>query len=231
MSEEGTSGSAGGTPEGGVTVALTANDEFKRNSTITPIGVILAVALHFSLFAFSQPFEAEEFDLTVEELTAVRPPPQVEIPPPPQQIRRPATPRVSRVEISEEVTIPATTFDANPPTDLPPPPPGADPADRPVFIAREVDAALTNRSSVEGALDRYYPPRLRQQNIEGSVTVQIYVLTDGSVGKKTIAESSGYQEFDAAALEIVEVMEFTPAYNRDEPVAVWLTMPIEFVIN
>ena len=106
-------------------VQLNANEQFKRSSTNwTQIGLLIAVALHFGLFVFVRPFEAADLGMVAEEMTAISLPPEVRIPPPPEQIARPATPRVASVEISEDITIAPTTFETNPVENLPPPPSG-----------------------------------------------------------------------------------------------------------
>ena len=40
--------------------------------------------------------------------------------------------------------------------------------------------------------------------------------------------SSGYRQFDEAALDVADVMRFTPAMNRDQAVAVWVVFSITF---
>ena len=45
-----------------------------------------------------------------------------------------------------------------------------------------------------------------------------------------IHESSGWYELDMAALKVADRMEFSPAYNRDEPVPVWVSVPVTFEV-
>ena len=74
-------------------VRVNANDRFKQTSTMwTQIGILTAVMLHFGLFVLVRPFEAADLGMVADELTAVTLPPEVRIPPPPEQIARPATP-------------------------------------------------------------------------------------------------------------------------------------------
>ena len=101
----------------------TANDRLKRNFGSWFWGsMIAATAVHFAAFAFWPEFTAEDISYTGEELEAIELPPEIEIPPPPQQIARPATPVIATADIDEDITIAPTTFEENPVEDLPPPP-------------------------------------------------------------------------------------------------------------
>ena len=103
--------------------AETANDRLKRGFTSKFWGsMIAATVLHFVLFAFWPELTAEDFSFESTELEAIELPPEIEIPPPPQQIARPATPIIATADIDEDITIAPTTFEDNPVEDLPPPP-------------------------------------------------------------------------------------------------------------
>src|SRR5262249_50002344 len=45
---------------------------------------------------------------------------------------------------------------------------------------------------------------------------------------RVLKQSSGHSVLDDAALKVAETMQFTPARNRDQQVAVWVDMPIVF---
>ena len=94
-----------------VDVVETANDRLKRTFSSWFWGsMIVATVLHFSTFAFWPELTAEDFSFTSEELEAIELPPEIEIPPPPQQISRPATPVMASADIDEDITIAPTTF-------------------------------------------------------------------------------------------------------------------------
>ena len=95
---------------------LPANDRFKQSySALTYLGLILATALHFAVFEFFPQLEAADLGTVSEELSAIELPPEVKIPPPPEQIARPATPRVAAAAVDEDVTIAMTTLDSEGP--------------------------------------------------------------------------------------------------------------------
>ena len=212
-------------------IRLTANDHFKRSSTNwTQIGLMVAVGLHFGLFVLVRPFEAADLGVVVDELEAVSFPPEVKIPPPPEAIARPATPRVASVEISEDITIAPTTFESVSVENLAPPPAGASPADRPSFIPFDTDPILLNSGEVTRILEREYPRTLKDAGIGGSVELWLYVTEGGSVGNFEVKTSSGNPLLDEAAGKVVQAMKFTPAKNREKVTAVWVSQTVTFQV-
>lgn len=213
---------------------VTANERFKsRSEDWMTIGVGAAVIAHFALFALFPKLTAENVDFTAEEIEMVELPPEVRIPPPPEQISRPATPRVSNVALDEDITIARTDFESNPIENLPPPPAGARPSDVPSYIPRDVEPALSasERRRLAALAKRRYPSMLREAGISGTPIVFAFIDEQGDVFKAQIAESSGYAQLDNVAIEVVKTAEFSPAMNRDKPVGVWIRLPIAFTVN
>ena len=101
----------------------------------------------------------------------------------------------------------------------------------PVFTPMTVLPEIRNRREIQTALIREYPPDLRDAGIGGQVVVWYYVSETGQVLHARVSEGSGQAELDAAALRIAVVFRFTPATNRDEPVPVWIQLPITFQAN
>jgi TonB family protein len=75
-----------------------------------------------------------------------------------------------------------------------------------------------------------YPAELYRQGIEGTVTLRLFVNDKGGVVAEstTVAESSGYAEFDSAAVAGVPRMRFAPAQRDGRPVAIAFTQPVHF---
>ena len=94
-----------------------------------------------------------------------------------------------------------------------------------------VSPEVRNRSEVQQALIRLYPPNLRDVGIGGSVVVWYYISETGQVLDSRIGESSGQAALDAAALEVAAVFQFTPAMRRNERVPVWIQLPITFQVQ
>jgi protein TonB len=220
--------------EGITALSRTANDRFKEGFGSWFWGSIAAAALlHFAMFAFWPDQEAANIAFTSDEIETVDLPPEIEIPPPPEQIARPATPVVSDVSIDEDITIAPTTFEMNPIENLPPPPsPGeGDISDAPVYTPFTVAPELKNRAAVTRALVRYYPPMLKDAGIGGTTTVWFFINAQGRVEKFQVNKSSGQKQLDEAALKVADIMEFSPALNRDQKVSVWVSVPVTFQVR
>jgi TonB family protein len=106
-----------------------------------------------------------------------------------------------------------------------------DPADGPSFTPMTVRPQLRNAQEVMQALMRHYPPLLRDAGIGGEAVIWFFINEEGAVQDTRINRSSGYDALDQAALAVAGVMEFTPAYNRDVRVPVWIAMPIRFEVT
>jgi protein TonB len=210
----------------------TANDAFKRNaSNWLAYGLIGAVAVHFALFAFFPKLQAADLSGVGDALETIELPPEVQIPPPPEQISRPATPKVAAADITEDVTIAPTTFESNPVENLPPPPKTGSPEDRPSFIPYDVPPKLKNPGDIQKLLQRLYPSQLREAGIEGTVVLWIYIDENGNVQKTQVQKTSGYDAMDKAAMGTADKMEFSPAKNRDKKTPVWVAQAITFEVR
>ncbi|MFQ5689914.1 MAG: energy transducer TonB [Gemmatimonadota bacterium] len=213
-------------------LARTANDEFKGGyGDWVAIGTIAAVVLHFGLFVLVPQFRAADLSGLNEEMEAITLPPEVKIPPPPEQIARPATPKVAAVEVSEDVTIAPTTFETNPVENLPPPPSGGSPSDRPSFIPYDTPPKLRNPSQIRSLLQRFYPRNLREAGVGGRVELWLYVDKRGKVQKTQIKTSSGHRALDQAAGQVADAMIFVPAMNRDKKTDVWVSQWVTFEVR
>jgi periplasmic protein TonB len=193
--------------------------------------MILATVTHFAVFALWPDMTAEDVSFSSGELEAIELPPEIEIPPPPEQIARPATPVVATADIDEDLTIALTTFEDNPVEHLPPPPSDAATTDisaAPTFTPFTVRPDIRNRSELQRALEREYPPLLRDAGIGGTVQVWFFIDDEGKVQRTEVNISSGHKALDDAALKVADIIEFTPALNRDKRVPVWISLPITF---
>ena len=222
--------------DGAVTVESreTANDRLKRSFSSWFWGsMILATAFHFSAFALWPELTAADFSFESDELEAIELPPEIEIPPPPQQIARPATPVMASADIDEDITIAPTTFEDNPVEDLPPPPEeqAVDLSAAPTFTPFTVAPDIQNRAEVIRAMEREYPPLLRDAGIGGTVQVFFFIDEEGIVQQFQVNETSGHQALDDAALAVAGVYRFSAALNRDKRVPVWVSFGITFQVR
>lgn len=213
-----------------------AHQHHGKRDTALWLGVILSVGIHFLAFLYWPEMQADELVVARAELTAVDLPPEVEIPAQPQAIARPATPIAAATQVSEEITIAPTTFEANPVSELPPPPLPSDDGttslrDQPTFTPYTVSPTLLNRSEVQKILVREYPQLLKAAGIGGTAIVWFFLDVDGRVLETRIHASTGHPQLDEAALHIAETMRFSPALNRDRKVQVWVQFPVHFRVR
>jgi protein TonB len=186
--------------------------------------------------------------LTVEEAEPPPPPP----PPPPPENEPPPV-QAEQVEVPKgfQTLAPPTIV----PPDIPPPSTGPVISERdftgegvvggkatgkvttvtaenieaaPTFTPFTVAPTLKNNDAVARALQRYYPPLLRDAGIGGTVRLWFFIDESGRVVKTQLKVSSGHAALDEAAQKVADLMEFTPALNRDQKVKVWVDMPIVF---
>jgi periplasmic protein TonB len=209
----------------------TANDRFKRSFGAWFWGSMVAATLmHMAIMAFFPNLSASDVSFAMDEFEAIELPPEIEVPPPPEQIQRPANPVISEAMIDEDITIAPTTFEDNQPDDLPPPraDAGAGLGDAPTFTPFTVAPEVRNRPAVARALEREYPPLLRDAGVGGTVLMYFFIDENGRVQDHRVHESSGHVSLDQAAMRVAEVFEFSAAMNRDQRVPVWIQIPITF---
>ncbi len=212
----------------------TANEKLKRTFSSWFWGsMIAATVVHFGVFAMWPDITPEDYSFESEELEAIDLPPEIEIPPPPKAISRPATPVIAAANIDEDITIAPTTFEDNPVEDLPPPPEevATDISAAPTFTPYTVAPQIQNRDEVVREMTRQYPALLRDAGIGGTVRVYFFIDEDGKVQDTRIDQSSGQAALDQAALAVAGVYRFSPALNRDKKVPVWVSFPITFQVR
>lgn len=212
----------------------TENDRFKRSfGSWFWTSMIAATVMHFAIFQFWPTLTAEDVSFSTEDLETIDIPDNIEIPPPPQRIARPAVPVMATADIEEDITIAPTTFAENPVEDLPPPPTEReyDISLAPVFTPMTVRPEIKNEAEVIRAMEREYPAILRDAGIGGRVLVWFFIDEAGTVRNKRVAETSGHSGLDEAALKVADIYRFTPALNRDKKVQVWVQFTITFQVR
>jgi len=76
-----------------------------------------------------------------------------------------------------------------------------------------------------------YPATARRREQQGTVTVKVLVGADGSVERAEIADSSGFDSLDDAALDTVRSRwRFVPARHGGIAVESWVLVPIRFAL-
>lgn len=101
----------------------------------------------------------------------------------------------------------------------------------PDSAAEAVRPKLLNNHEVATALERFYPPGLRDLGIGGTVNVWFFIDRAGRVQEAVVGDPSPYGSFNRAALRVARIMRFTPAYNGGEPVPVWVALDVTFEVQ
>ena len=75
-----------------------------------------------------------------------------------------------------------------------------------------------------------YPPALYAQKVQGNVTLRIYIDRDGSIvaDSTRVAETSGFNALDSAAMKGSRDLKFVPAKTQGVPVPVSILLPVFF---
>lgn len=211
----------------------TANDRLKGMFVERLWGSLaIAAMLHFGVLAYWPQMSVAAPGPGAEPVDLIAMPPEVEIPPPPEKLPRPAVPVPSMdMDIDPDLTIAPTTFPDDPSEALPAPRTGTgvDVSEEPVWVPHEVRPELRNADAYLRALERRYPPLLRDAGAGGTVLLWVYVDATGAVGNTRVVSSSGKPQLDLIAEEVMrEVARFRPALNRDSPVPVWVQIPVTF---
>jgi len=77
-----------------------------------------------------------------------------------------------------------------------------------------------------------YPAIARRRAQQGTVTIRVLVDIDGVVQRAEIAESSGFDVLDDAAIETVRRRwRFVPARSAGNPIESWVLVPIRFALT
>lgn len=210
----------------------TANDRLKAHANeVIGASLIAAVVVHFAVFAFFPELTAPDWARPTDDVVTIIPIDEIPIPKAPTALTRPATP-VGAVDVPAEATLPVIGFDRA--AELPPPPPpdaATDTRRNSGFAVFTVAPILLDPDRFQRELLRVYPRELRDAGVGGRVELLISIDADGRVTGATVGTSSGYTRLDEAALSLVDGMRFSPAMNRDQRVAVTVSIPIEFQVR
>ncbi|NPV05072.1 MAG: TonB family protein [Syntrophaceae bacterium] len=77
----------------------------------------------------------------------------------------------------------------------------------------------------------HYPEAARMRGYEGVVLLSAEVRADGRVGEVRILKSCGYDMLDRSALDAVRRWKFEPGRRMGVPVAMWVDVPVRFVLR
>lgn len=155
--------------------------------------------------------------------------PEEEAPP----VEQPATPTVQKIKVPEKPPKPITK---------PKPSKPVKPVERPDQHQAPVPSTrtpTTRHAEAAPVIRKAYPlykenpppayPRLaRRRGWQGTVRLDVLVKETGRVSEARVAVSSNHKILDQAALEAVKTWRFEPGRKGDEPIAMWIRVPIRY---
>ncbi|MCH7496767.1 MAG: energy transducer TonB [Candidatus Marinimicrobia bacterium] len=194
-----------------------------RFITAGVVGFLVVILYGFPRFLGEESVAIERIDEVVETID-IPPTQQLEIPPPPA---RPSIPVESEEDIAEDITIEETELESFD-WDAPPPPPDEGPTIR--FIPYD-EAPVPIGGYLAIQKNVRYPEMAQQAGIEGSVIVQAFVDAKGRVTETVILKGIPNTGLNEAAAEAIRRTRFRPAKQRDRPVAVWISIPVNFKLK
>jgi len=109
-------------------------------------------------------------------------------------------------------------------------PPGCPPGmqDEPTATPISLAPEIADRRAALAAIERAYPPALKEAGIGGGVQVWMLITNRGNVARALIARSSGNAALDSAAVMAARTFQFRPAEYNGEKVCAWFRFPILF---
>jgi protein TonB len=178
----------------------------------------------------------------VPPVPQVEPPkPQPPAPPPPrprvEPVHKPVTPKPlppAPHPVARPDSLPAPEAPLGVATPQPPAPPIAAPvapapAPAPAGPAK-VELPSTNADYLQNPKPAY-PPISKRLGEQGKVIVRVLIGTDGTAQKAEVAESSGFDRLDQAAVTTVLKWRYVPGKRGGVPEAMWFRVPINFVLE
>ncbi|HIC42413.1 MAG TPA: energy transducer TonB [Pelagibacterales bacterium] len=196
----------------------------EQYSTVTRIGAVLACLLglfsFYGLQRFDPDIDIESEGQIIIENIEIPETQQFETPPPPA---RPSIPIESEDEdLADDLTIEETDLDNFDAWDAPPPPPSG-----PQFKFIPYDDPPRPITPIKPV----YPDIAQEAGIEGQVLIQCFIDKTGRVKETIVIKGVPNTGLNESAVAALRKTRFRPARQRENPVGVWITIPINFKLQ
>ena len=196
----------------------------EQYSTVTRIGAVLACLLgllsFYGLQRFDPDIDVENERQIIIENIEIPETQQFETPPPPA---RPSIPIESEDEdLADDLTIEETDLDSFDAWDAPPPPPSG-----PQFKFIPYDDPPRPITPIKPV----YPDIAQEAGIEGQVLIQCFIDKSGRVKETIVIKGIPNTGLNESAVTALRKTRFRPAKQRETPVGVWITIPINFKLQ
>ncbi|MCB4364936.1 energy transducer TonB [Hydrogenophaga taeniospiralis] len=177
---------------------------------------------------------AEFIEAPQPQVTPTPPPPEPR--PEPVQKQRPVPkPAPQPMAIAEPKPAPASEA----PSGTTQPPPAAEPLTAsmnnvetpPAPPAPPKIEPPSSNAAFLGNPKAPYPQLSERLGEEGTVWIRAYIEPNGTASKADVSQSSGYARLDQTALQTALKWRYVPGKRAGVPEAMWVTIPIHFVIE
>ena len=192
-----------------------------RMTTLISVIMLIMFSVAFPRFEAKE-FLDKEIQIEIEQFDIPQTQ-QFDLPPPPS---RPSIPVESENEdLADDVTIEETELEDFVEWDAPPPPPTEGPRVR--FIPYDdPPVPVGGYSAIQRNI--IYPEIAQEAGIEGTVVIQAFVDKKGKVTDTVVLKGIPNTGLDEAAMTAIAKTRFKPAKQRDRPVGVWISIPVNF---
>ncbi len=131
-------------------------------------------------------------------------------------------------EMAVDEPLPEVQFDEP----IAPPTEEAMPASEAAIAAKTADmGAISQDLKTKTRTEPVYPPISRRLGEEGSVRLKVLVNERGRPQDVQIAQSSGFERLDRAAMEAVRRWTFAAATNGSMPISAWTQVNVTFKLT
>ncbi len=195
-----------------------------RLITTGVIAIFVLMFYAFPRFLVERGVIEQRFEEVIETID-IPPTQQFEAPPPPSL---PSIPVESEDEdIAEDITIEETELESFE-WEAPPPPPDEGPIIR--FIPYdEPPEPIGGYIAIQRNVN--YPEIAQEAGISGTVIIQAFVDKNGIVQETVVLKGIPNTGLDEAAADAIKRTRWKPAKQRDRPVGVWISVPVNFMLK
>ncbi|HYE37908.1 energy transducer TonB [Methylocaldum sp.] len=228
--------------------SISADTNHGCRSWLEPtFSIVAAAALHAAIWVVwltaavdPKPVEAPpqllEVSLVAAQPKADPEPPQPQVQQPPPKPEKPAPKKPDKPKLKPKPTVRPTPAPAPEPPQATTPTPSApvEASTAPVQARPAAPAPFVEATYKAPGLNNpptRYPRIALERRWEGTVTLRVQVLSNGSAGEIKIERSSGHGILDEATVEQVRNWRFIPARKGGQGVISWVIVPIEYKLK
>jgi protein TonB len=180
------------------------------------VGIVIVVVIHLIVIlalitGLAQQLMQKHPSELMAKVEETPPPPEKLPPPPPPEMVKPPPPFVPPPDIAISNEAPVTNTITTQAVVATPPP-----VQKPAGITAPASIGRPHNCP-QG---KWYPPMAIRLNQEGTTTLAFKITADGSITDVTVAESSGHDSLDQAAISCAQSWQYKPAMQNGSPVEV-----------